>query len=262
LARQGFGKSSNPETICPQQTLSNRVYLRDIPVDLFPGQAELLKIITNWFVRSEHCHQVVTINARMLMTALTNPALRQVMRRVDLVVVDGYGVEQALRRRGYTAFTRMAGIDLVKELLSWGSSRALPVYCYGGSVMTRERLTESMKRYWPGIEIGGIYDGYEARSTPEEIKRELLQSSRPRLVLVGLGTPAQELFLAQLLPQLSGGVVGIGVGGALEVLAGNRMEAPRWVRDNGWEWGFRMAQQPRKLRGIVDLVRFWRCFLR
>jgi N-acetylglucosaminyldiphosphoundecaprenol N-acetyl-beta-D-mannosaminyltransferase len=231
-------------------------------VDLFPGRAELLATITSWFARPERSRQVVTINARMLMAALVNPALGQAVRRADLVVADGYGVEQALRRRGYTAFTRMAGIDLVKGLLSWGSSRALTVYCYGGKVTMRGRLTESIKRRWPGIVIGGIYDGYGVRSTPEGIKRELLQTGQPRLVLVGLGTPAQELFLAQLLPQLAGGVVGIGVGGALEVLAGSRMEAPRWFRDNGWEWGFRMAQQPRKLSGVVDLVRFWRCFLR
>jgi N-acetylglucosaminyldiphosphoundecaprenol N-acetyl-beta-D-mannosaminyltransferase len=237
----------------------NREYLQDLPVDFGPSRTILVQTITDWMVRPKQNRLVVTLNARMVMLALANPALGQVIRQADLVVIDGYGVEQALKKRGCRDPVRVAGIDLVKDLLTWSATRALTVFFYGGSVKTVERLNHAVRQQWPGIKIGGVYDGYGAQVSRERVEQELLRC-QPQLLLVGLGAPSQELFLAQILPRL-GGAVGIGVGGALEVLSGRRAEAPRWCRDHGWEWLFRMTQQPRKGAGMFDLIKFWRQFL-
>jgi N-acetylglucosaminyldiphosphoundecaprenol N-acetyl-beta-D-mannosaminyltransferase len=237
----------------------NRGYLQDLPVDYGPSRTILVQTITDWLTRPAQNRLVVTLNARMVMLALANPAFGQVIRQADLVVIDGYGVEQALKMRGYPAPIRVAGIDLVKELLTWSTDRDLTVFCYGGSVKTAERLNRAVRQRWPGIKLSGVYDGYGARMSRAQVEQELLRC-QPQLLLAGLGSPTQELFLAQMLPRLTG-AVGIGVGGSLEVLSGRRGEAPRWYRDHGWEWLFRMAQQPGKMVGMFDLIKFWRQFL-
>lgn len=237
----------------------DRGYLQGLPVDFGPSRTHLVQTITGWLTPPGQNRMVVTLNARMVMLALANPAFGQVIRQADLVAIDGYGVEQALKKRGYPAPIRVAGIDLVKELLTWCAARALTVFCYGGSVQTAERLKLAVRQRWPEIKLGGVYDGYGAQMSRERVEQELLRC-RPQLLLAGLGSPNQELFLAQMLPRLSG-AVGIGVGGSLEVLSGGRGEAPRWCREHGWEWLFRMAQQPRKMAGMFDLIKFWRQFL-
>jgi N-acetylglucosaminyldiphosphoundecaprenol N-acetyl-beta-D-mannosaminyltransferase len=239
--------------------LISRGYLHDLPVDFGPSRTILLQTITDWLARPEQSRLVVTLNARMVMLTLTDSALGQVIRQADLVAIDGYGVERALKKRGYPDPVRVAGIDLAKELLTCSATRALTVFFYGGSVKTAESLNRVVRQRWPGVRIGGIYDGYGAQVSRGRVEQELFRC-QPQLLIVGLGSPAQELFLAQILPHLAG-TVGIGVGGALEVLSGRRAEAPRWCRDCGWEWLFRMMQQPRKVTEIFALIKFWRQFI-
>jgi N-acetylglucosaminyldiphosphoundecaprenol N-acetyl-beta-D-mannosaminyltransferase len=236
-----------------------RRYLGDLPVDCFFSRPVLVRRITDWLVCPGQSRMVVTLNARMVMLALALPALQAVIRQADLVAVDGYGVEVALRKNGHPAPVRVAGIDLVKDLLVFCATRGMTVFCYGGGLKTVDCLPEVIRRRWPGLKLGRICDGYEARLSRSQVEQELSEC-QPQLLLVGLGSPQQELFLAQMLPRLAG-TVGIGVGGALEVLAGRRREAPFWYREHGWEWLFRMVQQPRKIAGMVDLIRFWRRFL-
>jgi N-acetylglucosaminyldiphosphoundecaprenol N-acetyl-beta-D-mannosaminyltransferase len=236
-----------------------RNYLGDLPVDCPSSRPVLVRSITDWMDCPAQSRMVVTLNARMVMLASGFPALRAVIRQADLVAVDGYGVEQALKKNGHPAPVRVAGIDLVKDLFAFCATRGMTVFCYGGSVKTVDCLKEVIRRRWPGLKFGKICDGYEVRTSRRQVEQELLKC-QPQLLLVGLGSPQQELFLAQMLPRLTG-TVGIGVGGALEVLANRRSEAPLWCRKHGWEWLFRMMQQPRKIVDMVDLIRFWRRFL-
>ena len=105
-----------------------RTRLAGIPVDLFNQKEELFLEITRWLLRPEKSRQIVTLNARMLMTALHHPGLADAINQADLVVIDGFGIELALKKQGWVQPVRVAGIDLVKELLAWGSFRRLPVF--------------------------------------------------------------------------------------------------------------------------------------
>jgi N-acetylglucosaminyldiphosphoundecaprenol N-acetyl-beta-D-mannosaminyltransferase len=199
----------------------------------------------------------VTLNASMLTRTFDCPALRQAIHAADLVTIDGYGIERALRKQGFSGFCRMAGIELTRELLSVSEMLGLPVFFYGGHPATADKLERRLRMIWPGMIVAAIFDGYGLESRIGET----IMRCRPGLLVAGLGSPRQEIFLAKLLPHLSG-TVGIGVGGALEVIAGVKKEAPRMIRAHGWEWLYRMFQEPRKLREIVNLARFWNRFLR
>ncbi|HEY8464011.1 MAG TPA: WecB/TagA/CpsF family glycosyltransferase, partial [Bacillota bacterium] len=217
--------------------MSGRKFLSGIPVDIFSTKESLERTIYEWLQKPEKSRQIVTLNARMLMAALVNPELHKAICKADLVLVDGYGIELALRRREGASALRIAGIDLIKELLRWGSKQGLPVFFYGGTLEVAQGLRDRVPKLWPGLAVQGIWDGYGIELCRDQVQREILHC-QPRLLLVGLGTPAQEFFLVDLLPHLPG-TVGIGVGGALEVLAGIKAEAPPWLRKHGGEWLFR-----------------------
>jgi N-acetylglucosaminyldiphosphoundecaprenol N-acetyl-beta-D-mannosaminyltransferase len=240
--------------------MTGRHYLGDIPIDLFEDRTMVVARIHDWLRQPECSRQIVTLNASMLVKTLNCPALKQAIRGADLVTIDGYGIERALRKMGFSGLCRLAGVELVRELLSGGEISGLSVFFYGGSPDMVKKLRRQLKALWPGITIAGIVNGYGIRYDACRIGEEIIQC-RPGLLLVGLGSPRQEIFLAKLLPHLAG-TVGIGVGGALEVIAGVKKEAPQFVRDNGWEWLYRMGQEPRKLAGLIDLTRFWNRFLR
>jgi N-acetylglucosaminyldiphosphoundecaprenol N-acetyl-beta-D-mannosaminyltransferase len=240
--------------------MNGRQYLGDIPIDLFEDRTLIVRRIGGWLRQPERSRQIVTLNASMLMQSLDCPALKWAIRGADLVTIDGYGIERALRKLGFFEFCRMAGIELMRQLLSYGEILGLSVFFYGGSPGMVAKLRLQLETIWPGMVIAGIFNGYETCYDGCRVEEKIMQS-RPGLLLVGLGSPRQEIFLAKLLPHLAG-TVGIGVGGALEVIAGVKKEAPQLIRDHGWEWLYRMAQEPRKLAGIADLARFWDRFLR
>ncbi len=231
-----------------------RVFIDEIPVDLFTRE-DLFGRMTEWFATRRRSHQIVTLNALMWQEARRNQSFRQVLRRADLVTVDGYGIELCLRRNGHQTAPRIAGIDLVRELLKLCADIGCPVYCYGGSKGLPLALHPNLVENWPGLNVAALRDGFGDSLAETEVMKEILRL-QPGLLLAGLGSPRQELFLADVLPRLEG-TVGIGVGGALDVLAGRKWEAPAGIRKRGWEWLYRMALEPRRIRHLPDLIDFW-----
>ncbi len=231
-----------------------RVFLQDIPIDLI-DRAQLVERITGWLRHPEQHHQVVTLNALMLVKSNQEQLLQQIIREASLVMVDGFGIELLLRHRGYQTVSRLAGVDLVRLLIAWCAEHAVPVACFGGPAQLPPMLGQALAKQWPSLNIGGLWDGSDWQRRQAAIVAALKQGG-PCLLLAGLGTPAQEIFLARALPDLPG-TVGIGVGGALEVIAGVKKEAPPLIRHGGWEWAYRMIREPERLKNIPKLIRFW-----
>lgn len=233
--------------------------INGIPIHPLPA-VQVDELITGWLRRGDCSRQVVTINAVMLNYALRDPEFAQILHRADLVTVDGYGVRWALQMMGQLGVRQYPGVSLTRNLLSWSAGAGCPVFFYGGSPRIAEALEQVVRIQWPTLIVCGIRQGFGGVSMNETVAREIIQA-QPRLLLVGLGSPEQELFLAEVLPKLKG-TVGIGVGGSFEILAGCKREAPGFVREHGLEWLYRMVQDPRKLRRIPDLVRFWGMVMR
>lgn len=236
-----------------------RSYINGIPINPLPA-AGVDELITGWLRRGDRSRQVVTINAVMFSLALRDQQFSKVLHRADLVVVDGYGVRWALQRMGHPGIRQYPGVCLTRNLLTWSCGAGCPVFFYGGSPRISEALKQAVRIQWPAMNVCGIRQGFDGALMREAAAREIIQA-QPGLLLVGLGSPEQELFLAEILPKLKG-AVGIGVGGSFEILAGCRREAPGIVREHGLEWLYRMMQDPRKLRRIPDLLRFWGMVMR
>jgi N-acetylglucosaminyldiphosphoundecaprenol N-acetyl-beta-D-mannosaminyltransferase len=239
--------------------MRNIEYIDGIPVDLYTN-AEIVELVNGWLYQRQRSWHIITLNAIMLMTALKNDYFGQIIKQADLVTVDGYGIDWVLRRKGQRNFQRLTGVNLTRKLLTMSCQKGYSVYFLGGTPKVAATLRKILPVQWPGLNICGIQDGYGFRLNQTAIWQEIV-AGKPHLLLVGLGSPQQEAFLAEILPCLNA-TVGIGVGGTFEVLLGLKWEAPQFIRDHGWEWCFRMLQDPRRLKLIPDLVSFWYRYLR
>lgn len=229
-----------------------RCYLNEIPIDAGP-RTGIWEAVVGWLNEGEKSRQVVTLNAVMLISAMKNNRLKQAIQMADLVTVDGYGIMLALKKSGIWT-ERFPGIELADRLINYCVQKQLPVYGYGGSKESVRRLRE---KYYDNESVL-FRDGFGEKE--DRVGEEIL-TVQPALLLVGLGSPRQELFLADLLPKLKA-TVGIGVGGAFEIISGLKSRAPVILSNHGWEWCYRMLRDPRKIEHLPKLVRFWYWFLK
>lgn len=120
----------------------------------------------------------------------------------------------------------------------------------GASMETLNRMRETLKRDYPGVQIAGMYSPSFRPLTPEEDEQiiEMINAAKADFVWVGLGAPKQERFMAAHQGKVSGLMVGVGAG--FDYLAGNIKRAPKWMQDCSLEWFYRMFQDPKRL--------FWR----
>jgi N-acetylglucosaminyldiphosphoundecaprenol N-acetyl-beta-D-mannosaminyltransferase len=199
---------------------------------------------------------VVTLNAEMSMQAEKNFALAEVIRRAELVIPDGAGVVLylALRRK---RVHRCPGIELAEMLLRRAPAAQASVFFYGGAPGVSQMAATVWQQRVPELSIAGTEHGY-VQAEEQMHLLHTLKTLQPAIVLVGLGVPRQELWIAQhrhLCPK----AIWIGVGGSFDIWSGVKTRAPAWLRNNYLEWVYRLYQEPWRWRRMLALPRFaWR----
>ena len=200
---------------------------------------------------------VVTLNAEMSMMAQSNEALFQAIKAAELVIPDGAGVILYMRLRG-RKHHRCPGIELAASLIEYlGKSSESDSLCFfGGSPGTANQAAQTWQEKFPSLSIL-TQDGYCSGAAEEEWK-QTLQSNQPGVILVGIGVPRQELWIKEN-RALCPNSIWIGVGGSLDIWAGNKERAPMWLRNNNLEWSYRLYQEPWRWRRMLSLPKFlWR----
>ncbi|MEN9218804.1 MAG: WecB/TagA/CpsF family glycosyltransferase [Gloeomargarita sp. DG_2_bins_126] len=230
--------------MCPTPTV---LTIQGLPIHLLADYPGWLRARVE---RGQPTH-VVTLNAEMVMQARHHPALKTAIQQAELVVPDGVGVTLYLQLRRQGRY-HAPGIDLVAEVLS--QLRGATVFFLGGA----PGVGAQAARYWqkrnPDLTIAGVQHGYW--TAPEEAALlGQLERQQPRLILVALGVPRQELWIHRhrhLCPQS----VWVGVGGSFDIWAGVKVRAPVWIRRLYLEWAFRLYQEPWRWRRMLALPRF------
>ena len=174
----------------------------------------------------------------------------------DLVSADGQAVVWSARLLRQPLPGRVAGIDLMHELLTLAEREGWRVYFLGARREVLDRAVERIRKRHPGLEVAGARDGYFTRDQEPHV-REAIRAARPHLLFVAISSPRKEYWLAEHVRAL-GVPFSMGVGGALDVEAGFVRRAPGWMQRAGLEWLFRLLQDPRRLlrRYVVGNARF------
>jgi N-acetylglucosaminyldiphosphoundecaprenol N-acetyl-beta-D-mannosaminyltransferase len=189
--------------------------------------------------------QHMAVNAAKLVAMQDDERLREITRRCELVTADGQSVVWASRILGDPLPVRVAGIDLMERLFAHAEERGYRVFVLGARREVLERAVERIRERHPRLELAGHRDGYFDDAERDAVAREI-RAARPDILFVAMSSPRKEYFLGDLGPGL-GVPFAMGVGGAIDVIAGAARRAPRVLQLLGLEWLFRLAQEPRRL---------------
>ena len=200
------------------------------------------------------CSRIVTANAEILYRAHKDPALGRLLLEADFIVPDGIGAVKAATKLGTPLKTRVAGIDLMGELVAWAAVHGRSIYLLGAEQASVEGSVAAMLDLHPSLRIAGWHNGYFDAEEKAKILQEI-GGAKPDFLFVGMGFPASDLFFTQHIEQLPVGLM-VGVGGSFDVLSGRVPRAPMWVQRMHMEWAFRFAQNPKRLKRIWALPGF------
>ncbi len=198
------------------------------------------------------------LSSAVLARLQSDSVLRDAFWSFDLVTADGQGIVWGARALGYQVPHRISGIDLMEALLAEASRTGYRVYFLGAEPHVLDRALEVVAQTYRGVVVAGAHHGYFSSGEEARVVDEI-NSSSSDLLFVALPTPAKELFLKRNRGKLDVRFC-VGVGGSLDVVAGLRWRAPRWMRSAGLEWLARLVQEPRRLgpRFLVGNSRYVR----
>ncbi len=203
-------------------------------------------------------------NAHVLNIACEQPSFREVLEGADFIYPDGIGVELAAALFGERIKENLNGTDFIPRLLEWCERRGASVYLLGSKADVVSRAAERMKVRYPRLEVLGFHHGY-FDPTADDVANEI-RSLRPSVVLVGMGSPRQELWISRNSTALLASVL-ISVGAFFDHYSGAVRRAPLWIRKARLEWLFRLSLEPRRLfrRYVIGnplfLVRIFKAYV-
>lgn len=196
-------------------------------------------------IESRSWVQHVCVNAAKVVRLRRDEKLAAIVRACDLVNADGQAVVWASRLLGRPLPERVTGIDLMHRLLSLAESERYGVFILGARTDVLEEAVERLRAEYAGLRIVGYRDGYFTEAEDDAVC-EQIRTARAEILLVAISTPRKEYWLAEHGPSLDVPFA-MGVGGAIDIVAGVTARAPRWMQSVGLEWFFRFLQEPRRL---------------
>lgn len=203
-------------------------------------------------LESDGTHYVATPNPEIVETCRSNAAAMAAVNGADLVLPDGIGVVYGSRLRKTPLKERVPGIEFGAEMLRQCARLGKRVYLLGSKPGVAEAAAEKMRQDYDGLQIVGTADGYFKDDAAAAVR---VRESGAELVFVCLGAPKQEIFMHDF-GEATGAHLLLGLGGSLDVFAGNVERAPQFYRDHGLEWFYRLMKNPSRLGRMMKLPLF------
>ena len=232
--------------------LRQRLDMFGVLIDCVDQSAALERI--GEFLRDGSAHQIVTVNLDFLHLAEQNAAFRATINEADLAVPDGMPLVWLSRVLGKPLTSRVTGVELVHEGCRLASRSGVGVFLLGGTPEVAKVAAARVREQYPGLEVTAYSPPFGPLSEEEDERIvEMILQARPGFLFVALGAPRQDLWIHAHLERL-GVPVAMGVGCVLDLLAGTVQRAPAWMQSAGFEWSYRLMQEPRRLwrRYLLD----------
>lgn len=232
-----------------------RVEILGVPVDnVTAAEAlQLAQTLGRNRNRANTAH-LVTANAEIVTQAQSDPDLMRILTEADVVVPDGIGLVWAARVMGQPLSERVPGVELAEALIAGSATGDYAVYLLGAAPGVAEEAVARLGTRYPGIRIAGMRHGYFSPQEEAEVLADI-RAAQPDVLLVGLGAPRQEKWIAKHRHALGAGLA-IGVGGSFDIFAGRSRRAPKWLQKLGLEWLYRLMRQPSRAGRMLALPRF------
>lgn len=212
-----------------------------------------LKNVLYAHLHNENKCFIVTGNPEIAMRAREDKQYREAVDTADYVIPDGAGILVAAKYMKQPMKERVAGYDVMRDLLAYANQQRLSCYFLGATEEVNRKAVEEAEREYPNLKIAGRHHGFfdlDDASIVEDVR-----ASGADIVFVARGLPRQEIWTARHFDKFEKGVF-MGVGGSIDVLAGEVKRAPDfWIRLN-LEWLYRLLKQPFRYKRILKVAEF------
>ena len=203
------------------------------------------------YLGSRKAHIVVTPNAEILKMCSEDKNLLDAISKASFVSPDGVGVLYAAKILGTPIPEKVAGCELGLNLLYEAAKKDKSVFLFGAKPGTAEAAAKNLCEKVEGLKIAGTRNGYFAPEDTDSIINEINESGAD-ILWVCLGAPKQELWMADNKDKLNVSVM-MGLGGSLDVYAGNVKRAPKFMIDLKIEWLYRLIKEPYRLGRMLKI---------
>ncbi len=197
-------------------------------------------------------HLVATPNPEIVQLARRDPEFGRVLSDADLVIPDGVGVVYAAKILGRPLKGRVPGIEFAAALMARMAGKGKRLFLLGAKPGVAELAAANLAVEYPGLVVCGTHDGYFQKDAPVA---ETIRRARADVVFVCLGAPKQEMWIARNGAD-TGARLLVGLGGSLDVFAGQVKRAPKAFQKLGLEWFYRLCRQPSRIGRMAKLPLF------
>jgi N-acetylglucosaminyldiphosphoundecaprenol N-acetyl-beta-D-mannosaminyltransferase len=230
------------------------VKILGIRVDNFSGDEIETKIKV--FLRKKGFKQVVTINPEFIIESRKNEEFRDIINNADLNIADGIGIKFAFWRFGESLKKRLAGIDLMWNIIRIAEKKKAPVFLIANEngMSSWEETAEAIKRSFPKIKIGGMNISPSVCYFNSRERNQIYKIKDYKILFCNFGAPRQEEFVSLLKNANTNIKIAMGAGGSFDFISGKKKRAPMWMRRIGMEWLWRLILQPKRIIRIWNAV--------
>jgi N-acetylglucosaminyldiphosphoundecaprenol N-acetyl-beta-D-mannosaminyltransferase len=223
---------------------ANRIHILNSNIDNY-SMEETLSIIDNTISSKGTMHHVV-VNAGKIVAMQDDLQLRESVNNADLINADGQAVVWASKVLNKPLKERVAGIDLMINLVALASEKKHKIFFLGAKEEVVSKVVETYAQQYSSDIIAGYRNGYFSREEEAEIAQQIVNSGA-NILFVAISSPTKENFLYKYRDILSKVNFVMGVGGSFDVVAGKVNRAPSWMQKNGLEWLYRLLQEPQRM---------------
>ncbi|NLK71560.1 MAG: WecB/TagA/CpsF family glycosyltransferase [Clostridiales bacterium] len=219
------------------------------------------KACIDQLINTEGYHYVVTPNSDIIVKMQDDPELKAICEAADLILTDGQIVVKLSRRTGNPIKERVCMTDFIWDVCDLADEKSYKIFLFGGKEDVLARATENIKKNYPKLNIVDSYSppfGFENNEEQLTVANERIKASGADILIVFLGCPKQEKFIAKNKDKYKV-PLSITMGGCVDFVAGAVRRAPKWMQDVGLEWFYRFLQEPKRLfkRYFVDDMRIF-----
>lgn len=224
--------------------LKSRVEILGVQLDPWTTAETLIKIEEDYLKPQVPLH-LMGVNADKINLCQRDPRLLKIVNECGIINADGASVVLAGKYLGIDIPERVAGIDLMQDLLQVCEEKGYTTYFFGAKQEVLDKMLLGFKTTYPALQVVGSRNGY---FTDEELPAiiEDIRTAAPAVIFVGITSPKKEYIVDDCLKEGLNAVF-MGVGGSFDVLSGTISRAPLWMQKAHLEWLFRVMNEPRRL---------------
>ncbi|WP_375089624.1 WecB/TagA/CpsF family glycosyltransferase [Peribacillus sp. RS7] len=199
----------------------------------------------NKIIKKRKPVQHVVINAGKVVLMDENINLKKIVSECPIINADGQSIVWASRFLKKPLPERVAGIDLMEELIKLSNKKGYSIYFLGAKEEVVKKVVRHYESLYPDVKIAGFRNGYFNQKEEIEIVNNI-REAHADILFVAFSSPQKEYFLSKYFKEL-GVPFQMGVGGSFDVVAGVTSRAPKYMQKIGLEWFYRFIQEPKRM---------------